>query len=666
MLAMPRVGAWLLPPVTLLMLSGIALAAGPNASDDNPFALVREQQVVTGASKRPQPLSETPSSVTVITAADIEAQGFHTLADALRWARGLYVTYDRNYSYLGVRGLQRPGDYNNKVLLTLDGHAINGNLFGDAAFGPELGLDMEIVERIEIVRGPVSALYGSNAVLAVVNVVTRQPRSEPGLSATARAGSGDERRGFLALAWSRPGWPQWNLTGSYLDTRGFDLFFPEYAPPSGVSGEARGLDGERDANFFGTAEWMGARLAVKVNRRDKHIPTGSYGTTFGDSRTGTTDGHDFVELSGRRKPGERVELDGRAYWDALRYSGIYVYGAPGSTTLNHDLGYGDAFGTELRVNWSPGVRQVVTGGIEARWHPRRLQQNWDDGLSAFYTDKNVDGRENAAYLQDEIRLVRGLRITAGARIDDDSRFDPVFSPRLDAAWQQSLRTSWRLLAGTAYRAPSVYETDYAHGTQIGNMALLPERVRSMELSVVRTVGRVSGTLAVYHSRVLDLIDYESIDTLGTLQFRNREQVRSQGIEGDLDWVPAAGIRVRTDLAWQRSWDAISRACLTNSPRWNGHVLVSHAPAGGRLSTGVGIRALSPRRTLAGHRTASAIVTDARIGWRWSPGLSAAFEVRNLLGAQFGDPASREFVQDQIMQDGRALYLTLSFLPGAGR
>src|SRR5438552_17007413 len=144
----------------------LLLAPGAGRAGDpvrEALSLVGADETVVAASKRPQPVAETPSLVTVISRAEIEAFGYHSLADALRWVRGLYVDDDRNYSYLGVRGLLRPGDYNNKVLLTFDGHAMNGVVFGDALLGDELGLDLENVERIEVIRGPGSALYGGHA-----------------------------------------------------------------------------------------------------------------------------------------------------------------------------------------------------------------------------------------------------------------------------------------------------------------------------------------------------------------------------------------------------------------------------------------------------------------------------------------------------------------------
>ena len=202
----------------LALLPAAVIAA---SGDDEAFQMLEEQKLVTAASKRPQPVSETPSIVTVITSAEIRAHGYRTLGEALQWVRGLYTRYDRNYTYLGVRGVQRPGDYNNKVLLTIDGHTMNSPIYGDAAFGRELGLDMECVKRIEVVRGPGSALYGSNAVLAVVNVVTRQVSRAP-LETGVSAGSLGERRAFASLASTPPGGPRLTIAGSWSDMDGAD------------------------------------------------------------------------------------------------------------------------------------------------------------------------------------------------------------------------------------------------------------------------------------------------------------------------------------------------------------------------------------------------------------------------------------------------------------
>ena len=129
---------------------------------------------ISGAAKYEQTARQAPASVTIITSEDIERYGYRTLADALMTVRGFFVSYDRNYTYVGVRGFSRPTDYNNRILLLLDGHTLNENVYGAAQLGSELPIELDLVERIEIVRGPGSALYGTGAMLAVVNVVLKK------------------------------------------------------------------------------------------------------------------------------------------------------------------------------------------------------------------------------------------------------------------------------------------------------------------------------------------------------------------------------------------------------------------------------------------------------------------------------------------------------------
>lgn len=146
-------------------------------------------QRVFGASDRLQPVTEVPSSVTIVTADEISRYGYRTLADILGGVRGFYITNDRNYSYVGARGFNRPGDYSTRILLLVNGHRVNDNVYDQASVGAEFGIDVAMFERVEIIRGPASSLYGTNALFAIVNVVTRTGASIGGISFDADAGT---------------------------------------------------------------------------------------------------------------------------------------------------------------------------------------------------------------------------------------------------------------------------------------------------------------------------------------------------------------------------------------------------------------------------------------------------------------------------------------------
>jgi len=108
---------------------------------------------VNGASQFVQQVIEAPSSVTIITADQIQKHGYRTMAEALGSAPGLYISNDRSYNYLGMRGFSRPGNYNNRVLVLIDGHRLNDNIYDAAFLGGAFPTDIDLIQRIEVIRG---------------------------------------------------------------------------------------------------------------------------------------------------------------------------------------------------------------------------------------------------------------------------------------------------------------------------------------------------------------------------------------------------------------------------------------------------------------------------------------------------------------------------------
>src|SRR3989338_1479998 len=129
---------------------------------------------VSSASKYSQRTTDAPSAVQVISGEDIRLHGWRTLSEALASLSGIYFNNDRVYDFLGARGFQISGDYNTRFLLLVDGQHNNDNIYQQALAGSEGWLVMSVVERIEYIPGPGSAIYGSNAMFGVINVITRR------------------------------------------------------------------------------------------------------------------------------------------------------------------------------------------------------------------------------------------------------------------------------------------------------------------------------------------------------------------------------------------------------------------------------------------------------------------------------------------------------------
>jgi iron complex outermembrane receptor protein len=144
---------------------------------------------VSAAAKYAQRRSEAPASITIVTAEEVRRYGYRTLADVLNDLPGFYVSNDHNYTYVGVRGFGRPADFNNRVLVQINGHTLNESFVGAVGIGREFGIDLDAIERIEIVRGPGSSLHGARAMFAVVNLVTRDGRAIEGFETTGELGN---------------------------------------------------------------------------------------------------------------------------------------------------------------------------------------------------------------------------------------------------------------------------------------------------------------------------------------------------------------------------------------------------------------------------------------------------------------------------------------------
>ena len=209
----------------------IPATAHAQIAPSDPDALSIEQlldvELTSTASKFSQEITRAPASVTVVTAEQIRQHGYRTLAEVLSSVQGFYTTYDRNYTYIGVRGFARPGDYNTRVLLLVDGHRLNEPVYDMAPIGTDFPIDVSLIDRVEVIRGPGSSLYGTSAFFAVVNVLTRTGAAVPGARVDASLGSLATRRATVSLGHVFGNGNEVLVAGSGYDSAGgSQLYFP--------------------------------------------------------------------------------------------------------------------------------------------------------------------------------------------------------------------------------------------------------------------------------------------------------------------------------------------------------------------------------------------------------------------------------------------------------
>lgn len=300
-----RAFAWRIRAALWLLLAAMFFAGSAAGQDQKQadlgglsiedLAKVKVESVY-GASKFLQKASDVPSSVTVVTAEQIQKYGYRTLADVLKSVRGFYVINDRNYSYVGARGFSRPGDVNARILFLVDGHRVNENIFDGAYVGTEFPVDIDLIERIEVTRGPSSSVYGAGAFVAVVNVITKRGRDLNASEVSPEAGSLNSYKGRMTYGNRLDNGFETLASGSFYNSQGHkNLFFPEFNSPATNNAIAANADGDQSYNFFADFIYRDFDIHLVDASRTKHIPTASFGTVFNDPNTRTTDARAWAD-----------------------------------------------------------------------------------------------------------------------------------------------------------------------------------------------------------------------------------------------------------------------------------------------------------------------------------------------------------------------------------
>ncbi len=363
-----------------------------------------EVETVYTASKFEQKVTEAPSSVSIVTADEIRKYGYRTLADILRSLRSFYITFDRNYSYVGVRGFGRAGDFNSRILLLVDGHRINDNLYDSAPLGTEFVVDVDMIDRVEVIRGPGSSLYGNNAFFAVINVITKRGRDLEGVELSGDAGSFDSYKGRLSYGRFFSKGLEALVSGSIYDSGGDSLFFSEFDSPTTNNGFTSHTDYDRFYNTLAKLSYAGLVLEGVYSSRTKGIPTAPYGIDFNDGRNRSTDEWWFVDLKYSRSLGRNLDVMGRLFYDSYKFDGRYVY----SGNVDKDLANGRWWGGEVQLAATLIDRHRLVFGAEYRDNICQDQESFfTDPYGLIYDDKRRSDIW-AFYLQDQFTVLRNL------------------------------------------------------------------------------------------------------------------------------------------------------------------------------------------------------------------------------------------------------------------
>lgn len=607
------------PTLLSLMVSAAAMAqSGETAPNDiYNLSLAELGQVeISIATGNSTPLDKAPATASVIYAAEIEAMGARNLNEVLEAVPGLHVslsTLSRLDSVYSIRGIHT--GFNPQVLLLMNGVPVQSSLQGGR---PSLfRLPVASIARIEVIRGPGSAIYGADAYAGVINVITKDAAAINGTEIGVRHGSFSSSDFWLQSAAS------WNDWGIALNVA--------YQESDGDNHRRINTDlqSSLDTQFGTDASLAPGPLSTRYQLLDTHLAINSEALQFnlwswisrnagigaGAAQALDYEGEDDSELW-MADVTYRLNDDSDVWDHSLRFSYLYYdlqarfnlmpKGAMLPIGSDGNLNFTEPAGTVYFPDGllgNPGQRaedtQFDLASIYNGWDSHRLRlavgtrrQALESHESKNYGPGVIDGSSSVVdgtltdvsdspfvYLedssrtihyisvQDEWQFISTLTLTAGVRYDNYSDFGGTTNPRIALVWATNENLTTKLLYGSAFRAPSFSEQRFKNNpVSLGNQDLDPEHIDTLELSFnYRLNANFQTTLTLFTYQAKDMIEFIPDMGATTSTAQNARDQDGDGFEWEASWQPIPSLRLNGNYSWQDAKDAQSGLAVADAP-----------------------------------------------------------------------------------------------------
>jgi outer membrane receptor protein involved in Fe transport len=637
----------------------------PNQQADLGEIALQPAREVNAVSRQTESVDDAPSSVTIIDGRELAAFGYPTIAEALRGVRGVSLSSDHVYSSVGIRGIGQPNDYGNRLLVLSDGQALNDNLLNSSYVGSDGRADLHDVERIEVVRGPGSLLYGAGAFSGLVNLVTR-PREE-GNKVEVGAGGYDNSvlhaRAAVHYHFTKDA-GAW-ASVSTARSEGYDLPVPALAS-HGITPVAHATDAFWSIGTAGRAYYKSLTAQWFFHSREQHIPVGAFATTFDSPKTQFTDRRFMTEVRFEPSLADNVQLLARAHANRYEFRSLYDFG----TTTNAEEYTGTWFGGEARVVYNPLRWLRLTAGGEAQYHPEvTLLGSSTDSKVGSYLSEHAPYQFGAGYALIEGSPARWFRFSGGARVDVYSTFGPIVVPRAALIFKPTDSDVLKIMGGRAFRAPSIYEQVYNDGgisevravDPSRGLTLGPESIYSGEIEYSHRFLEDWVALGAAHASFVEGIIMSVPDTPGSslVRYANSASpalVAGGDVELRREW--RRGFMLAASYGYQHTRlldSTVKNPRFVNAPEHFASFRTVAPIIKELVSFGLRFTVEAPRRIRedSDDTTQPSLVADATVsGYVRDIGLRYVVGVYNIADRRYEVPVTDTFATRTLPQNGR--------------
>ncbi len=647
----------------------------PSSSATVLAASSAEEDVVVGAAKREQSLGNVASAVTVISGDRIRRFGYRTVGEAVASVAGAYLVDNRLSYSVGIRGLQIPGDFNSRLLVLIDGASVNEAWGAFAGLGFDALVGIDDIARIEVIRGPVSSVYGTNAFFGIINIVTRGASETPRAWVRAAVNSitgPTTNAGFAAGNIDQQLRGAIHFNNRFGETLNLDI-------PDGM-----GIDADASRSFVGgiVGAWGGSFAQVRVSRWRRESPFAPYDVNPLLAPYEQFDTHVLAEGGHTREVSKKLTVAGRAYANIYNFSDTSPpYDPIDQPTPLDTTGSARTFGAEVRGRQQFTDEIGVTGGVESSYNRTESTAGFRGGDPVDEIVVPANFVIAGVYAEAEAQPRPWLGFTGGLRFDHYNELvaaDPQsrsrLSPRAALFLSQPEKYGLKLLYAEGFRNPSAFEGKFEDGNDFkANPAIDAETIRSIEAVVwAKPAASVSTRVSGWYWDARGIVEQRpAFDDPALLQFQNVTRYVSAGVEAEGSYRTSSGWYAFCGAAYARVGaedDAgqLVYGSVPNAPAITANVGVSTPRIFGYAHLSTEMTVLGERPTRPDESGAPSVESPAWLGWNWTlyvpdlRGFDLTAGVRNLLGTRDQLPAPGDY--DRSLPD----VLTVPRVPGEGR
>jgi outer membrane receptor protein involved in Fe transport len=634
-----------------LVFSQVAHAANNADLTEIDLETLLSTEIVT-ASKIARQVSDSPSAVSIVTSKDIKAYGYRTLAEIIDSLPGLNTFSDHVYTYMSGRSFGAPGDYAGRVMLLIDGHQANDNLYNQSYLGNDGILDTELIERVEYVSGPGSVTYGNGAFYGIINVVTKKGTDYDGAQVSMDAASYQSYKQRATFGKRFDNGADILLSVSGLHSQGQNYYFSAFDDAAHNFGIAENLDKETNKRIFLKAQYEKWSAEIAYVDRVKDDPAASYDADFNTKPANMQDRNGFVNLIYADDLSNSLKETLNVYYAQYNYRQHAFY----SNQFLEERDTGKWWGAEAKFSYTGIDKHVIVTGLEYR----------DDFQQDFYLytgDIRHSTYMASAYLEDEYQWNKDVKLNLGARADYGGANMQNISPRLALIYSPRDNVDIKGSLSSAFRRPNVYERFYTDSsTQLDNPDLGKEKVLAKELVVEYrpdSRSKLMGSVYYYHTK--NVIDSESSTVVsGAQQFVNESKHETKGFDIAYEKLWDSSTRLRASYAWQYATHSDGE-WLENSPKNLAKLNYTQALFDSGLHLGVevhyvGARLTEQRNRLGGYTVTNLTAYDQTL----FKNTSVSFSVKNVFDKNYAVPAPTFDVPESFDQNGRNFWVQLTY------